>query len=153
MVSYFLKYTIKIKKSGSHQYLTVSFSVRTWCFKPNAPLPQPSGHKKVKKGTGHVFYMANPSHTTESARKEMFWMHKYSNNVHCWVHYEPLMVVLFGKVGLIYWWKHGKQLLSIWNVHLMQMTQGHTVQVICSAKSYVLSQHYQTKNFTKGMFI
>ncbi len=25
-----------------------------------------SGHVKVKKGTGHVFYMATPSHATES---------------------------------------------------------------------------------------
>ncbi len=25
-----------------------------------------SGHIKVKIGTGHVFYMATPSHTTES---------------------------------------------------------------------------------------
>ncbi len=25
-----------------------------------------SGHIKVKKGTGHVFYMATPSHATES---------------------------------------------------------------------------------------
>ncbi len=27
---------------------------------------QASGHIKVKKGTGHVFYMATPSHTNES---------------------------------------------------------------------------------------
>ncbi len=26
-----------------------------------------SGHVKVKKGTGHVFYIATPSHATESA--------------------------------------------------------------------------------------
>ncbi len=26
-----------------------------------------SGHVKVQKGTGQVFYMATPSHTTESA--------------------------------------------------------------------------------------
>ena len=28
---------------------------------------QTSGHIKVKKGTGHVFYMATPSHANESA--------------------------------------------------------------------------------------
>ncbi len=27
---------------------------------------QASGHIKVKKGTGYVFYMATPSHTNES---------------------------------------------------------------------------------------
>ncbi len=27
---------------------------------------QASGRIKVKKGTGHVFYMATPSHTNES---------------------------------------------------------------------------------------
>ncbi len=31
-----------------------------------------SGHVKVRKGTGHVFYMATPSHDTESI-SEMIW--------------------------------------------------------------------------------
>ncbi len=30
-----------------------------------------SGHVKVKKGTGHVFYMATPSHATESVDLHM----------------------------------------------------------------------------------
>ncbi len=32
---------------------------------------QASGHIKVKKGTGHVFYMAIPSHTNESVQYKM----------------------------------------------------------------------------------
>ena len=30
-----------------------------------------SGHVKGKKGTGHVFYMATPSHATESVKGEL----------------------------------------------------------------------------------
>ena len=34
-----------------------------------------SGHVKVKKGTGHVFYMATPSHATESVATNQIAMH------------------------------------------------------------------------------
>ncbi len=30
---------------------------------------QASGHIKIKQGTGHVFYLATPSHTNESAHE------------------------------------------------------------------------------------
>ncbi len=33
---------------------------------------QASGHIKVKKRTGHVFYMATPSHTNESVGKKVY---------------------------------------------------------------------------------
>ncbi len=35
---------------------------------------QASGHIKVKKGTGHVFYKATPSHTNESAVEPKIWL-------------------------------------------------------------------------------
>ena len=39
-----------------------------------------SGHVKVKKGTGLVFYMATPSHATESVYKRHIFLSKSKDN-------------------------------------------------------------------------
>ena len=50
-----------------------------------------SGHVNVKKGTGHVFYMATPSHATESVC--FFLLRKKKQTVQ--INGQPLNVVLF----------------------------------------------------------
>ncbi len=69
----------------------------------------PSGHLKVIKGSGHVFAIATPCHTTESV--EISWQPYYGNWQNSFPHFilfflpsvHPLQIVSVKRVSCRYW--------------------------------------------------